>query len=117
MHKLWKKTHKYNAKKVRTADGKIFDSKKEAKRYLELKLLERAGKIKELKTQPKFLLFETMRIENRTLRKMYYIADFEYIDEQGRRVVEDVKGFRTKDYNVKIRAFREKYPDVIFKEI
>lgn len=51
---------KYNNKKI-TVDGQIFDSKKEANRYKELRLLEKAGEIKDLRTQVKFKLMEPRR--------------------------------------------------------
>ena len=115
MHKLWKKTHKYNAKKVKV-DGISFDSKKEANRYFELKMLERAGKIKELKLQPKFLLQDGFERDGKKYRAIFYIADFEYIKD-GKRIVEDVKGVRTDVYKLKKKMFLKKYPQVEFKEI
>lgn len=97
---------KYNAKKI-TVDGLTFDSKKEAKRYKELRLLERAGAISELRTQVKFVLIPAQR-EPDTVgvrggkkpgklieRECAYIADFVYIESAtGRKMVEDVKGYR-----------------------
>ena len=80
---------KYKNKKVEI-DGIKFDSKKEANRYCELKLLERAGKIFDLKLQPRFLLQENFKYKNKTYRKIEYVADFEYT-ENGQTVVEDVK--------------------------
>jgi len=110
------KKHKYNAKKVRTADGKIFDSKKEAERYLELKMLERAGVISNLILQPKFLLQESFKYKGKTQRAIFYIADFEYIKD-GKRIAEDVKGVKTEVYKLKKKLFLKKYPQVEFKEI
>ena len=115
MHRVWKKTHKYNAKKVKV-DGIKFDSKKEANRYFELKMLERAGKIKELKLQPKFLLQDGFVRDGEKYRAIFYIADFEYIKD-GKKVVEDVKGVRTQTYKLKKKMFLKKYPQVVFKEI
>ena len=90
-------------------DGINFDSKREAKRYAELKLLERAGKISGLQRQVKFELIpaqyeaverwsdktgKRLKDEKRLLEKeCSYIADFVYCMD-GRRVVEDVKGYR-----------------------
>lgn len=102
---------KYRNKKV-TADGITFDSKKEAKRYAELKLLERAGEIKHLALQVPFELIPTQR-ELDTIgknggvhkgkvieRAVIYKADFTYW--QGNEfVVEDTKGFRTPEYVIK----------------
>lgn len=82
---------KYRNKKVQV-DMYVFDSIAEAKRYKELKLLERAGKISNLKLQPHFLLQESFRKNGKTYRKVEYIADFKYI-ENGRMIVEDVKRY------------------------
>jgi len=100
---------KYNSRKV-IYDNLTFDSKKEARRYQELKILENAGVIKELKTQVKFVLIPAQRepstfnsrgkkIKGKLVeRECSYIADFTYLeeDEQGvlNLVVEDVKGFK-----------------------
>ena len=102
---------KYGSKKVRV-DGIVFDSKKEAARYCELKLLQRAGKIKDLELQKTFELIPAQR-EPETMTKtgkvkkgkvieqsVKYIADFVYT-ENGKTVVEDTKGFKTKDYIIK----------------
>ena len=110
------KRHKYNAKKIKI-DEIEFDSKKEAKRYLELKMLEKAGKIKDLKLQPAFLLQEGFYYRGKAIRQITYRADFEYVDEKGNKVVEDVKGFKTDVYNLKKKLFLKKHPDVVFKEI
>ena len=84
--------NKYNAKKI-TIDGKTFDSKKEASRYSELKLLEKAGQISDLDTQVTFCLIPKQVDENGKVleRACTYKADFVYT-ENGKRVVEDVKG-------------------------
>ena len=110
------KRHKYNAKKI-VIDGIEFDSKKEGKRYQELKMLEKAGKIKDLQLQPVFLLQEGFYYQGKAIRQITYRADFEYVDEKGNRVVEDVKGFKTDVYKLKKKLFLKKNPDVIFKEI
>lgn len=84
--------NKYSAKKI-TVDGEEFDSRKEAERYAELKLLERAGVIRDLRRQEEFLLIPKFGKE----RSAKYHADFSYIDcETGERVVEDVKSKATK---------------------
>ena len=90
--------NKYNSKKVEL-DGLKFDSKKEAKRYSELILLERAGKIKNLQAQVKYELIPNQRdMSGRVIeRAVVYIADFVYTDISTpvhRLVVEDVKGYR-----------------------
>lgn len=90
--------NKYHSRKVEL-DGLKFDSKKEAKRYRELILLERAGKIKDLQTQVKYELIPSQRdISGRVIeRAVIYIADFVYTDISTpvhRLIVEDIKGYR-----------------------
>lgn len=88
--KMMKCRSKYNARKI-VLDGHAFDSKKEAARYAELSLLERAGEISGLKTQVKFELLPKQEGE----RACTYVADFAYTDAKtGERVVEDVKGYK-----------------------
>ncbi len=110
------KKHKYNAKPIEF-DGFKFDSKKEAKRYLELKVLEKAGKIRDLKLQPVFLLQEGFYRNGKAIRQMTYRADFEYVDDRGVRIVEDVKGVVTKEYAIKKKLFLKKHFDVLFREL
>jgi hypothetical protein len=83
-----------NTKTIR--DGISFDSKAEADRYSELSLLLRGGAITGLKMQVKYVLLPKQDKE----RAVEYIADFVY-EENGKTVVEDVKGFKTKDYILK----------------
>jgi hypothetical protein len=91
---------KYGAKKV-TVNGITFDSRKEAKRYEELVLLERAGKVSNLETQVKFELIPSQRIDGKVVeRAVTYKADFVYL-ENGKKVVEDTKGFMTPEYIIK----------------
>lgn len=91
---------KYNSRKV-TRDGMTFDSVKEYKRYCELLLLEKAGAVTDLKRQVKFKLIPSQKIDGKVVeRSCSYVADFVYM-ENGKRVVEDAKGFRTTDYIIK----------------
>ena len=91
---------KYHSKKI-TRDGITFDSVKEYKRYQELALLERAGQVSDLQRQVKFELIPSQRINGKVVeRACTYIADFVYYQD-GRKVVEDTKGFKTKDYIIK----------------
>ena len=91
---------KYHAKKTEL-DGITFDSKKEANRYAELKLLERSGAIHNLRRQVRYELIPAQKKDGKTIeRACHYIADFVY-EENGKTVVEDVKGFRTKEYVLK----------------
>ena len=105
--------NKYNAEKT-VIDGIKFDSKKEARRYAELKLLERAGVISDLKLQPKFVLQEGFRQNGKAYREISYIADFSYV-ENGKLVVEDTKGFKTEVFKIKEKLFRYKYGNVDFR--
>ena len=91
---------KYGSRKV-TRDGMTFDSQKEYRRFCELRLLERAGKVTDLQRQVKFELIPSQRIGGKVVeRACTYVADFVY-QENGKKVVEDTKGFKTKDYIIK----------------
>lgn len=96
------KRPKYGNKKV-VMQGIEFDSRKEANRYVELNLLLRAKKISNLELQKKFVLIPAQRIDGKVVeRECSYIADFTYIDaDTGTMIVEDTKGFKTKDYIIK----------------
>lgn len=92
--------NKYHSKKT-VANGIEFDSKKESRRYSDLALLERAGLISGLRRQVKFELIPSQRIDGKVVeRSVTYVADFVY-EENGKTVVEDTKGFKTKDYIIK----------------
>lgn len=100
---------KYHARKT-VLDGITFDSKKEANRYAELKLMERAGLIKGLQRQVRFELIPAFDCDGKHYRPTAYIADFVYIDAKtGAEVVEDCKGFRTDVYRLKAKMFARKY--------
>lgn len=100
------KRSKYNAKRV-VVDGHTFDSKKEAQRYHELKLMERAGQIRGLQLQPEY------ELEAKRGGKIgVYRADFLYIDHTlggDLLVVEDVKGFKTPLYRWKKKHVEAQY--------
>lgn len=94
---------KYGNKKT-ILNGEVFDSRKEAQRYGILRLLERAGKITNLRRQVKYVLIPAQRDEKGKLleRECSYVADFVYFDcGLGREVVEDTKGYRTEAYKLK----------------
>ena len=93
--------NKLNAKRE-TVDGHSFPSQAEAKRYRELRLLEKAGKIRYLILQPRF----DMPIGAR------YTPDFEYEGVNGERFVEEVKGMRTEAFNLRLKCFHYFYPSV-----
>ena len=115
---------KYGNRKT-VVDGITFDSEKEANRFRELQLLERAGKITALQRQVKYVLIPTQReFSNEIYKKgahqghfkpgkvlekeCSYIADFAYIQD-GAYVVEDTKGVRTEAYKIKRKLMLERY--------
>ena len=99
---------KYHNQKV-VIDGIQFDSKREAQRYQQLKLMVKAGVIINLKRQVKYELVPAQYIDGKCVeRAVTYISDFEY-DENGRHVVEDTKGMRTKEYIIKRKLMLHKY--------
>ena len=116
--------NKYGNRKIQL-DGHVFDSLREARRYQQLCLLLRAGKIKNLELQKEYELvpaqFEKtnevyIRVAHKGEKKrgkcieksVVYKADFAYV-ENGVQVVEDVKGMRTKDYIIKRKLMLHKY--------
>ena len=125
---------KYGARKT-VVDGITFASKKEANRYRELKLLEKAGEICCLRLQVPFELIpaqyeETGEVYTKGANKgkpkrgkciekaVTYIADFVYYNSDATvRTVEDVKGMRTPVYIIKRKLFRWRYPDCEFREV
>lgn len=118
---------KYHNKKV-VIDGEIFDSKKEARRFTELLLMQRAGEISNLQRQVKYLLIPAQREPNTVgkrggiikgkliEREVSYIADFVYTDKAGQTVVEDTKGMKTKEYIIK-RKLMLYLHDIRIKEV
>ena len=115
---------KYGNTKI-TVDGIQFDSKREAARYQELKLLERAGVISFLQRQTKFQLIPDQHAPSNAIytkgprkgqrkpgklleHECSYIADFCYI-RNGETVVEDAKGYRTEVYKIKKKLMLERY--------
>lgn len=112
-----RKKSKYNNQKTET-NGIKFDSKKEARRYMELRQLETMGKISDLKLQHTFTLQEAFTTENgERIQAIKYIADFTYC-EDGKFVVEDVKSPATRSnpvYRMKNRMMAEK--GYVIKEV
>lgn len=99
---------KYKNEKI-MLDNMKFDSKKEARRYWELKMLENANEISDVQRQVKFILIPSQRINGKVVeRECSYIADFVY-KEGNRTIVEDTKGFRTKDYIIKRKLMLSVY--------
>ena len=108
---------KYHNKKI-LLDGIVFDSKKEAKRYNELRLLEKGKIISNLELQKIFELQpKYVNCIGQHIRAITYIADFYYFDKvYNKWVVEDTKGFKTEVYKIKKKLFEYKY-NLIIKEI
>lgn len=110
---------KYHSKKIE-ADGQTFDSQKEYRRWCDLRLLERAGAIKDLRRQVKYILIPTqygppiigprggVRRWPVLERECAYVADFVY-QKDGETVVEDTKGMRTEAYVIKRKLLLERY--------
>jgi hypothetical protein len=87
--------------------GHLHHSRKEAGRCNELHLLQRAGEIKLLKIQPAIPLQKSFRQNGECVRGIKYIADFSYYDNKKKKfVVEDSKGFKTKDYLLKVKMLK-----------
>lgn len=118
------KRSKYSNRKT-VVNGIEFDSQKEARRYQELRLLERSGKISNLRLQVKYVLIPTQRTASFELYKSgpkkgmrksgkvlenecAYIADFVYT-QGGSEIVEDAKGMRTAVYRIKRKLMLERY--------
>lgn len=97
---------KFKNKKVKTEDG-TFDSKFEYSRWVELKAMEKAGLIEDLRRQVSYTLIGTQKGELRTERPVKYNADFVYY-ENGKLVVEDTKSKATKtpEYIIKRKLMK-----------
>ena len=119
---------KYGNKKAK-ANGKVFDSKTERSRYYTLQMLEKAGEISNLRLQVPFeiipAIYETVEVQLKTKTKQvqklvqraaHYVADFVYKDKDGNMVVEDSKGFRTKEYELKKKMMRA-FLGITIKEV
>lgn len=111
---------KYYNQRTKTSDGIVHDSQKEANRWVELNLLQRAGKITDLQRQVKYILIPAQYERSIDLetgitkkgklieRECTYIADFVY-RENNKVVVEDTKGLKTKDYIIKRKLLLAHY--------
>lgn len=93
-------------------DGITFDSRKEADRYLVLKGMEEDGAIEDLRRQVRYELIPAFDVDGRHYRPVFYVADFVYV-EDGKEVVEDVKGMITDGYKLKSKLFARRYGKVI----
>lgn len=117
--------NKYGNRKTEL-DGITFDSKKEAQRYAELCMLQKAGMISDLERQVRFEIVPKVKGNGESSRVRFYVADFTYTQE-GQKVIEDVKSPATradKVYSLKKALMVWKYTeagnqggDWIFREI
>lgn len=104
------KKHKYSSQKAE-ADNKLFDSKKEAKRYTVLKKLLKAGQIAFLARQVEYELNTDGSFS------LVYVADFQYTDVvTGETIVEDAKGFCTREYKKKRKLMKQVH-NIVIKEV
>lgn len=104
--------HKYGARRTEV-DGITFASAAEARRYSELKLLERAGEIFDLALQPRFTLQPAFKHGGKHYRAIDYVGDFSYREKDSPQlIVEDVKGFPTPVFRLKEKLFLFHYPDI-----
>jgi hypothetical protein len=120
---------RFNSRKV-SSDGYTFDSAAEERRYFELKYLQMAGEISDLRIHPRYELIPRHIYQGIKIREIDYEADFSYT-ERSRQVVEDVKGFGwnkrkkppaweprlTEGAQLKIKMFKYRYPDIDFRII
>lgn len=112
------KRNKYRAVKT-VVDGITFDSKKEAARWQELKLLEKAGEISHLERQGKiYLMSGNTPVCYDSGRKAFWKFDFAYFcGRRNKRVLEDVKGVRTDVFKLKKAVLLACYPGIIIEEV
>lgn len=105
---MYVRFNKYGNKKT-YVDGIKFDSRKESQRWMELKMLEKAGKIHGLMRQVKYELIPAHRkTDGKLERAACYYADFQY-EKDGNLIVEDAKGLRTKEYILKRKLMLDRY--------
>lgn len=107
--KMGKRRSKYRNKKVQL-DGRVFDSKAEARYYSHLKLMEKAGEILFFRLQPRYRLLDGFEKHGKKHRPVDYVADFEIHHKDGSIEVVDVKGMQTQVFKIKEKMFNAKYP-------
>ena len=99
-----------------TVDGINFQSRLEARRYTQLKQMEKEGVIHNLVLQPKFLIQEKFEdpYTHKKYQPIHYIGDFLYVAEGCQQVVEEIKGFATEVFRLKFKLVIHKYPEIKF---
>jgi hypothetical protein len=98
-------------------DGIKFQSRLEGRRYVQLKLMEQAGLIKDLVLQAEFLIQDEVRdpYTHKKLKPIHYIGDFLYTDiATGQKICEDTKGFFTPVARIKLKLVVPRYPETKF---
>ena len=90
---------KYKNKRT-IVDGITFDSKREAARYCQLRLMQKSGLISELQLQQRFPIIVNM------VKICVYVSDFTYLTKAGQSVTEDVKGVKTAAYRLKKKLMK-----------
>jgi len=111
--------NKYKNKKtsiVKNGKTYYFDSIKESLHFELLYNMLISKKITNLILQPEFEILPSIKWNNKTLKKIKYIADFSY-EQNGIKYIVDVKGYRTDVYKLKMRLFLMKYSEYQFVEI
>ncbi len=107
---------KYNNQKT-MVDGIEFDSKKEADYYIHLKLLKKAGEIKDIGLQQRFVLQPGFEKNGVKYQPITYIADFVITNNDGTTEVVDIKGVETQVFKIKKKLFEYMYPDLNLKVV
>ena len=114
-----RKKNKYNARKT-TVCGRTFDSKREAEIYLDLLSRKQHGEIVRIRLQPSYTLLEGFRDnQGNKQRAITYTADFFVTYADGRNEVIEVKGVRTRDYQLRKKLFlyAMRETDILFREV
>ena len=109
--------NKFHAKKV-TIDGIEFDSKRESEYYLVYKDMLERGEIVNLELQPRFTLIPAYTTRaGKKVKPITYKADFLLTFPGGRQKVVEVKGYRTRDYQLRRKMFEYKFKEYEFEEV
>jgi len=109
--------NKYGAKTT-VIDGHEFPSRREAEYYLIYKSMLQHGEIKDLQLQPRFELIPAYTTSTgKKVRPCHYTADFLLIYPDGRKRVIEVKGYRTRDYQLRRKMFEYEYREYEFEEV
>ena len=106
--------NKYKSIKTEV-NGIKFPSRLEAKYYQELLFLKKAGVVKDIKLQPRFLLQEKFRKDGKLYRPIFYVADFQVEYKDGHTEIVELKGMETQLWRVKQKLFEHKYPKLHIK--